>query len=63
MAVDIRTADFTDPVHRSGIVDVLDSYAGDPVDNVRARALYAARGFGDFVVGGSPTRFLTKALP
>jgi ribosomal protein S18 acetylase RimI-like enzyme len=159
MAVDIRTADFTDPVHRSGIVDVLDSYAGDPVgggspladdvrarlvptlerhptalvllaswerrpvgiavcffglstfqarpllnvhdlavipefrgkgigralltaveaearrrgcckltlevqdDNVRARALYAACGFGDFLVGGSPTRFLTKALP
>ena len=31
--------------------------------NARARALYASFGFEDFVVAGSPTRFLSKALP
>jgi ribosomal protein S18 acetylase RimI-like enzyme len=31
--------------------------------NVRARALYVSFGFEDFVVAGSPTRFLSKALP
>lgn len=29
--IDIRPADFTDPVHREGILDVIDSYARDPV--------------------------------
>jgi len=31
--------------------------------NARARGLYASFGFEDFVVAGSPTRFLSKALP
>ena len=31
--------------------------------NARARALYASFGFEDFVIAGSPTRFLSKALP
>ena len=31
--------------------------------NIRARGLYASFGFSDFVVGSSPTRFLSKALP
>jgi ribosomal protein S18 acetylase RimI-like enzyme len=31
--------------------------------NTRARGLYARFGFEDFVVAGSPTRFLSKALP
>jgi ribosomal protein S18 acetylase RimI-like enzyme len=31
--------------------------------NARARGLYASFGFDDFVVAGSPTRFLSKALP
>jgi GNAT superfamily N-acetyltransferase len=31
--------------------------------NARARALYASFGFEDFVVAGSATRFLSKALP
>ncbi len=30
MKIDIREADFADPVHASGIVDVLDQYAADP---------------------------------
>jgi GNAT superfamily N-acetyltransferase len=29
--IDIRAADFSDPVHCDGIIDVLDSYASDPV--------------------------------
>jgi GNAT superfamily N-acetyltransferase len=32
-------------------------------DNRRARALYERFGFADFVVGASPTRFLSKNLP
>jgi ribosomal protein S18 acetylase RimI-like enzyme len=31
--------------------------------NARARGLYASFGFEDFVVAGSATRFLSKALP
>ena len=31
--------------------------------NARARGLYASFGFEDFVIAGSPTRFLSKALP
>ena len=31
MQIAIREADFTDPQHRTGIVDVLDSYASDPL--------------------------------
>jgi GNAT superfamily N-acetyltransferase len=31
--------------------------------NARARALYASFGFEDFVLAGSSTRFLSKALP
>lgn len=158
MNVEVRQADFASPVHRAAIVDVLDSYAGDPVgggeplardvrerlvpslrdhptalvllafadqravgiavcfygfstfkarpllnihdlailpayrgqgigrglldaaevharrrecckltlevqdDNRRARALYEAFGFTDYVIGGSATRFLTKPL-
>jgi GNAT superfamily N-acetyltransferase len=31
MTIEIRQADFNDPVHRAGVVDVIDSYARDPV--------------------------------
>ena len=31
MSIEIREADFADPVHSAGIVDVLNSYAADPV--------------------------------
>ena len=31
MKLEIHQADFDDPVHRAGIVEVLDSYASDPV--------------------------------
>ena len=48
MKIEIREADFGDAVHRAAIVDVLDSYASDPVgggeplnDDVRARLVPA----------------------
>lgn len=31
MDIEIREADFSDPEHRAGIVDVIDSYAREPV--------------------------------
>lgn len=29
--IEVRRAEYDDPVHRAGIVDIVDSYAGDPV--------------------------------
>jgi ribosomal protein S18 acetylase RimI-like enzyme len=31
MKVDIQVADFANPVHRTAVIDVLDTYAADPV--------------------------------
>ena len=35
MAIEIREADYSDAAHRAAIVDVLDSYASDPVGGGR----------------------------
>jgi len=50
MNVEIREADFADPVHRAAIVDVLDSYSADPIGagaplavDVRARLVDGLR--------------------
>ena len=50
MPIDIFEADLTDPAHGAGLIDVLDSYASDPVGggqplrpDVRARLVEAIR--------------------
>jgi GNAT superfamily N-acetyltransferase len=50
VTVDIHPADFDDPIHRAAIIDILDSYARDPVGggepltaDVRNRLVQALR--------------------
>jgi hypothetical protein len=50
MNVEIRETDFADPAHRAAIVEVLDSYAADPIGagaplaaDVRARLVEGLR--------------------